>query len=101
MQLKAVCRVSVCNLGFKIRGQIDDIDRTERALLWANTASNTKVLGDERDFRLWGNFDTEFAASNHRARLLTFLSAFLNNHLVFCLETRDSFNVCIPLACTR
>lgn len=77
MQLKAVGRISVGNLGFEVCWQIDDGNSAERALLWADTTSNTETLRNEGDFRFRCDFDTEFAASNHWARLLTLLSAFL------------------------
>jgi hypothetical protein len=50
MKLKAVGRVSVGDMGFEVRWKIDDIDSTERALLWTDTTSNTKTLGDEGNF---------------------------------------------------
>lgn len=41
MQLKAVRRVTVGDLGLKVGGQIDDIDRIERAFLGADATSYT------------------------------------------------------------
>lgn len=41
MEFKAVSRVSMSNLGFQIRRQVDDVDRTEWAFLHANTTPDT------------------------------------------------------------
>lgn len=44
MQLEAVGRVSMGDLGLEICWQIDDVDGTEGTFLWADTASNAKTL---------------------------------------------------------
>ena len=64
MQLETVRRVSMCNLRLQIGWQIDDVDSTERALLYADTTSNTKSLGDECDLRVRGDFDAELPSSH-------------------------------------
>lgn len=62
---------------FQICWQIDNVDSTEWALLRADTTTNAKILGDESDFRLGGNFDTEATTSNNWTGLFTLLSTFL------------------------
>ena len=44
VELETVCGVPVCDLGFKIRRQVDDVDGTERAFLNADTTSNAEPL---------------------------------------------------------
>ena len=41
MQLEAVRRVSVGDVGLEVRWQIDNIDSTKGAFLWADTTTNT------------------------------------------------------------
>lgn len=41
MKLEAVGRVSVGNMRLEVGWQIDDVDSTEGALLWANTTTDT------------------------------------------------------------
>jgi hypothetical protein len=77
MELEAVGRVSMRNMGFEIRGKIDDVDRSEWTFLGTDTASNTQAFGDESNLRLRSDFDAKASASNNWARLLAFLSAFL------------------------
>jgi hypothetical protein len=67
MKLEAVRRVSMGNMRFEVGWQIDDVDSTERALLWANTTTNTQTLGDEGDLGLGGDFDAETTTPNYRA----------------------------------
>jgi hypothetical protein len=47
MELEAVRRVSMSDLGFEVRGQIDDVDGTKRALLRADSTSDAQILRDE------------------------------------------------------
>lgn len=77
MKLEAVGGVSMGNLRFEIRWQIDNVDSSERALLWADTTSNAKTLGDEGNLGLGSDFNTETPTSHDGAGLLAFLSAFL------------------------
>lgn len=49
MELEAVGRVSMGDMGFKVGWQIDDVDGTEGAFLGANTASNAEGFGNECD----------------------------------------------------
>lgn len=77
MKFEAVGRVAMGDLGLEIGGQIDNIDRTERTLLGADTASNTQVFGNEGDLGLGGYFNAEPPASHDGAGLFAFLSAFL------------------------
>lgn len=80
MELEAVRRVSMSYLGFQIRRQVDDVDRTEWAFLNANTTPNTEPLRNKCDSRLRGDFNTKFAGSHNWAGFLAFLATFLNNH---------------------
>lgn len=77
MKFKAVGRVSMGNLRFKVRWQIDDVDSAKGAFLRADTASNTESLGDERDLGFTGDFNAETSTPHHRAGFLALLSAFL------------------------
>lgn len=63
MQLEAVGRISVGDLRFKVRRQVDDVDGTERTFLWAYAASDTEGLGYEGDFGVWGDLDAKLACS--------------------------------------
>lgn len=59
MELKAVGRVSMGDLGLEVRGKVDDGDGAKGALLRADTASYTQRLGQEgktgvgRDLDAW------------------------------------------------
>lgn len=37
----------MCRLVLEVRGQLDDVNGFEGALLWADTTSNAERLGDE------------------------------------------------------
>lgn len=67
----------MCNFLLQIGGEIDDSDGAERAFLDADTATDTEVLRNERNFLCGRNFDTELSCSDNWTGLLTFLSAFL------------------------
>ena len=77
MQLEAVGRVSMGDLGLEIGGQVDDVDGVEGAFLWADTASDAEALRNEGDLGGRVDFDTQFARADDWARLFAFLSAFL------------------------
>lgn len=79
MQLEAVRRVSVRDLGLEVRGQVDDVDCVERALLGADTAAYAQALGDEGDFGLIRHFDAQLARADDGTRLFAFLPAFLRD----------------------
>jgi hypothetical protein len=51
MELEAVGRISMSNVGLEVCWQVDDVDSSEGAFLWTDTASNAKILGDESNFR--------------------------------------------------
>ena len=78
MKLETVRRIAVCNLGFKVCRQIDDVDSGEGTFLDADTASYAKTFGNEGDLRVWGDLDAKFAGSHYRARLLALLPTFLS-----------------------
>ena len=66
------------NFRLKICRQINDVDGTERAFFGTDTAADAETFGNIGDLGLWGNLNTELAGSDHRARLLALLTAFLN-----------------------
>ena len=70
------------DLALEVRGQVDDCDGGEWALLGADTTTNAEGFGNEGDSRLGGHFDTELAAADDGARFLAFLSTFLGLALV-------------------
>lgn len=49
------------DFGLEIGGQVDNIDGTERTLLWANTATDTKHFRNEGNFGGWFDLNAEFA----------------------------------------
>jgi hypothetical protein len=57
VQLEAIRRVSMADLGLEVRGQVDDVDGVEGAFLRADTASDTEALGDEGDLGGAVDFD--------------------------------------------
>lgn len=77
VELEAIGRITVGDLSLQVGGQVDDVNRTERALLRADTTTNAQSLGDEGDLGLGGDLDAKFASANHRARLFAFLTTFL------------------------
>lgn len=77
MKLETVRRVTVGDLGFQVGRQVDDIDRTERAFLGTDTATDTEALGYEGNLGLRGDFDTKLTRTDDGARLFTFLATFL------------------------
>lgn len=81
MQLEAVGRVTVGDLCLEVGWQVDDVDSTEWTFLRADTATDTEALGNEGDFGFGCHFDTKFACADHRARLFTLLTTFLEKVL--------------------
>lgn len=79
MKFEAVGRISMSDLGFQIRRQVDDVDRTKWAFLYANSTPDTEPLGNECDSRIRCDFNTKFAGSHNGAGFLAFLTTFLNN----------------------
>jgi hypothetical protein len=77
VQLEAVGRVAVGDLGLEVGGQVDDVDGVEGAFLGADTASDTQALRDEGDLGLGRDFDAQLARADDGTRLLAFLPAFL------------------------
>jgi hypothetical protein len=57
VQLEAVGRVSVRDLGLQVGWQIYNIDGIERALLGADTASDTEPFGYEGNLGVGGNLN--------------------------------------------
>ena len=94
MELEAVGAVSVGNLALEVGRQVDNGDGAEGAFLWADTASDAEALGDEGEFRIWGDFDAELAATDDGAGFLAFLTAFLErgrqrSEVDTCREERE------------
>lgn len=67
------------DLGLEVRGQVDDVDGVEGAFLGADTAPNAEALRDEGDLGHVVDLDAQLARADNRARLLAFLSAFLQH----------------------
>lgn len=67
MELEAVGRVPMCNVGFEVRWQVDNVYRSEWALLRADTTPNTQSLRDKRDLGIGSDFYAEPSATHHRA----------------------------------
>lgn len=86
MELEAVGGIAMCDLGFEVRWQVDDVDCSEWAFLGADTASYAQGLGDESDFRVGGDFDTKTATADDRAGLLALLSTFLHQGSALCYK---------------
>lgn len=58
VELEAVGGVSVRDLALEVRRQVDDGNSAERALLWADTTSNTEGFGNEGKSGVRRYFDT-------------------------------------------
>lgn len=97
MQLEAIGRVSVGDLGLEIGGQVDDVDGVERAFLWADTATDAQALRDEGDLGLGGDFDAQLARADYGTRFLAFLPTFL---VSISARTRGAGISHSPSACT-
>lgn len=67
VKLEAVCGVSMCDLGFQVRRQIDDVDCTKWAFLHTDTTSDAKSFRYEGNLRLRRNLNTELAGSDDGA----------------------------------
>lgn len=87
------------NVRLEIGRQVDDIDRTEWALLRTDTASNAQGLGDEGNLGLGSNFDTKASTADNGARFLAFLSTFLYHNFSIGVMFVWAFEG-VPLACT-
>jgi hypothetical protein len=83
VELETVGRIPMGHLGFKVGGQVDDVDGTERAFLRTDTTSNAQTLRDEGDLGFGGDLNAQLAGTDHRARLLAFLATFLKDHQYF------------------
>lgn len=77
MQFEAVGRVAVRDLGFKVRGQVNDVDGAERTFLDAYPAAYAETLGNICNLRFRRDFDAELACAYHGTGLLAFLPTFL------------------------
>ena len=78
MKLETIGRIAVCNLGFKVCWQVDDVDGGKRAFLDADTAPYAKTFRDEGDLRVRRDLDAKLTSSHHWARLLALLPTFLS-----------------------
>lgn len=63
------------HLGFEISRQVDDGYCVKGTFLDANTATDTKRLGDEGYARFGSHFNAELATADDWARLLALLAA--------------------------
>lgn len=75
VELEAVGAIAVGHLALEVRGQVDDGDGVEGALLGADAAADTERLGNEGEARIGGDFDAELAAADDGARLFALLTA--------------------------
>lgn len=77
VQLEAVCRIPMGDLGLEVCGKVDDVNRTEWTFFRTDTTANAQTLGNVGNLGFGSDFDAEFAGSNDGARLFTFLTTFL------------------------
>ena len=82
VELEAVGGVAVGDLALEVRGQVDDLDGVEGALLGADTASDTQTLTDEGDLAGGVDLDTQLAGLDDGTRLFALLATFLRLALV-------------------
>lgn len=82
MKLEGVGAISVSDLTLEVRGQVDDGDGVEGALLGADTASDTQALTNEGDLAGAVDLDTQLAGLDDGAGLLALLATFLRLALV-------------------
>ena len=73
MQLKGICRVSMCRFFAQIRRQIDNSNGLKRAFFDTNTTSYAQFFRNEGNFVVWCHFYAKFTHSNNWARLFAFL----------------------------
>ena len=97
VELEAVGRVSMGDLGLEVRGQVDDVDGVEGAFLRADTAADAEALRDEGDFGRVGDLDAQLARADNGTRLLAFLPAFLR---LLVGGQSTGIGSCLPWACT-
>lgn len=64
---EAIGRVSMSDLSLEVGGQVDDVDRRERTLLWADAASDAEAFRYEGNLRLRGHLDAKLPTANNRA----------------------------------
>ena len=81
VELKTVGRVPMRHLCLEIGGQVDNVDGTEGAFFRADTATNTQLLRDKRDFRVWCDLDAELSGTDDGTGLLAFLATFLRSRM--------------------
>jgi hypothetical protein len=97
VQLEAVRRVSMGDLGLEVRGQIDDVNGVKWALLGADTASYTQALGNKGDLGGGLHLNAQLAGAHDGTGLFAFLATFLRP----CQEgTCFLTGWLLPLACT-
>lgn len=98
MKLEAVGRVAVGDLGLEVGGQVDNVDSTERALLRADTATNTQTFGNESNLGGVVDFNAEFTGSDDGAGLFALLTTFLGQSvsMYYVLDITG----CVPSVCT-
>ena len=91
MKLEAVGRISMSNMGLKIRGQIDNVDGSEWAFLRADTASNAEGFRDECNLGFRSDFNAQATTSNDRTGFLALLSTFLKQSLSAIHPTKATY----------
>lgn len=73
----------MCDLGFKICRQVDDLNSTKGTFFDTNTTTDTEVFRDESNLTGRSDLNTELTSSNNRACFSAFLSALFWFTLVF------------------
>ena len=68
MELEAVGSIAMGDLALQVGGQVDNSDGIKGTLLWADTTTNAKRLGNKSQAGRRLNFNAKFAASNERTR---------------------------------
>ena len=91
VELEAVGRVAVGDLGLEVGGQVDDGNGAEGAFLGADAAADAERLRDEGEARLGRHLDAELTAADDGARLFAFLTAFLARDRVRFELTRSRY----------
>lgn len=97
VELEAVGRVSVGDLGLEVRGQVDDVDGIKRAFLGADTASDAQSLRDEGNLGRRVYFDAQLACAHHGTGLFAFLSTFLRRVSPSAMGRKGRLRVALAL----
>ena len=81
VELEGIGAITMGDLVLEVRGQVDDGDGVEGALLGADTATDAEGFGDEGQAGIGGDFNTKLAAADDGAGLFTLLTTFARTTL--------------------